>query len=817
MALWKPFRGSRAELEAAPKYDGYVYFCDDGALFFDYADADGVLQRKQINAKDAETLMGMSLDEIKADVVRYDVIQDLADEQKAQARENIGAVSSAITEQEGGINLLNPANAESGYYEGTVGTPLIAYSSSNHQRTIEPIPLEDAAARLYVYVDSADSNYNWLVSIQFIDENGNYTGTCNFRQDSTSSYTIPSWYGNPVAMHVWINGVNYGYSLSNVCISATELDAFEPYQEPKTVVKKDALSTEALKAFAPLNGKTIVNFGDSIFGNSRPPRDISTEIAKLTGATVHNCGFGGCRMAEHSQANFDAFSMYRLAYAISGGDFTAQENALTVTENAVPYYFAETLALLKSIDFNKVDIITIAYGTNDFTGGVDLDNNTGSASFGGALRISIECLLYAYPHLKIFICSPIYRFWTDTGKDSDTYTPRSDGAMLSAFVEKSAEIAQEYHLPFVNNYDGLGFNKTNRGYYFSANDGTHPNEKGNLLIAANIADALCGSTSAAVYGADTGVEIPDVLTVQTVNANSVTLNGVELTGYIDEADNNKKLLIVEDSLIANGDITGGTIRSQSTVKTFNVAGHDNCSLYLSAGGSSGTFYDVAAIAYDASTSTGMILPAMNSAANHTIGQASQPWTGVYANSYKIVGENGTSVELTNFTDPENKKYITSMDNMSIAGDVVSGAKVSGSTLEAWSYIETPTVMTKSILGNSSGIGFDIQHSDASQPLNMFSISYDNGNRYFVPAGANTYLGEPNTPWDNVYAYSYYKKDMATGAVSELATKTDVDGLDNVLREILAEIRSGSSALETIDAIENTIVSYLETKTVAEVE
>lgn len=53
MALWKPFRGNRQSLDTQPMHDGYVYFCtDDGSLFFDYADADGNLQRKQISAKD---------------------------------------------------------------------------------------------------------------------------------------------------------------------------------------------------------------------------------------------------------------------------------------------------------------------------------------------------------------------------------------------------------------------------------------------------------------------------------------------------------------------------------------------------------------------------------------------------------------------------------------------------------------------------------------------------------------------------------------------------------------------------------------------
>ena len=49
--------------------------------------------------------------------------------------------------------------------------------------------------------------------------------------------------------------------------------------------------------------------------------------------------------------------------------------------------------MLKSIDFNDIDIITIEYGTNDFTGGVNIDNPNNSkdtSTFLGALRYSIE-------------------------------------------------------------------------------------------------------------------------------------------------------------------------------------------------------------------------------------------------------------------------------------------------------------------------------------------------------------------------------------------------------------------------------------------
>lgn len=78
MALFKPFMGNRTSLDAQPLHDGYAYFCiDDGSFHIDYVDDNGDLQRKQINAKDAETLMGVSLDQImvQADFAQTDSTQ----------------------------------------------------------------------------------------------------------------------------------------------------------------------------------------------------------------------------------------------------------------------------------------------------------------------------------------------------------------------------------------------------------------------------------------------------------------------------------------------------------------------------------------------------------------------------------------------------------------------------------------------------------------------------------------------------------------------------------------------------------------------
>ena len=64
MALFKISKGLKANLPSM-KTNGYCWYTTDDSLFYiDYEDEDGELQRKAINAKDAETLTGASLSNI---------------------------------------------------------------------------------------------------------------------------------------------------------------------------------------------------------------------------------------------------------------------------------------------------------------------------------------------------------------------------------------------------------------------------------------------------------------------------------------------------------------------------------------------------------------------------------------------------------------------------------------------------------------------------------------------------------------------------------------------------------------------------------
>jgi lysophospholipase L1-like esterase len=242
------------------------------------------------------------------------------------------------------------------------------------------------------------------------------------------------------------------------------------------------------------NYYNIANMGDSIVGNVQDNTSVSGYLAKAVGANTYNFGFGGCRMSKHV-APWNSFCMHKLADAIATGDFSEQEEA--ALNSAVPSYFKDTVNAMKQTDFSAMDIMTIAYGTNDFTSAKGLDNVNDlydTNYFGGALRYSIERIGNAFPNIRFAIVAPCWRFWYD---DSGNYLESSDeretnGVKLHDFVEKCIEIGKEYHLPVVNLYDELAINKFNRSWWFNNNDGTHPNENGRKSIAKLMGNTIKG-------------------------------------------------------------------------------------------------------------------------------------------------------------------------------------------------------------------------------------------------------------------------------------------------------------------------------------
>ena len=288
---------------------------------------------------------------------------------------------------------------------------------------------------------------------------------------------------------IWINQEYTSVTDPNLSFKRTTNESGSIRSNWEQIVTKSSLAGSSNLGLA---GKTVVNFGDSIFGNVRGVSSVSQAIADNSGAEVINVGFGGSFASQRPDADWNEMTFYKLSDCISSGDYSSLNREPV---RSLRDYFSEHIDKLMSINWNNVDIITLAYGTNDFTGYKTLDNTSDKFdvdTYGGALRYGLRNIMTAYPHLKVLIITPIYRYYLDKEgnfiEDSDTRV--ESGGSFRGFVEKAMEIAQEFKVPYLNAHDKLGINRYNKDIYFNAPDTTHPNPTGNKKYGELIARKL---------------------------------------------------------------------------------------------------------------------------------------------------------------------------------------------------------------------------------------------------------------------------------------------------------------------------------------
>lgn len=255
--------------------------------------------------------------------------------------------------------------------------------------------------------------------------------------------------------------------------------------------KYKAITNNNSNSTLPLEGKSIVMFGDSITENGTYPE----QFAELSKAQVIKAGFGGCRMAQHQQAGtgllYDKQCMYRLVDYIKNKDFS---ELVQSTEDMVrangddnrPQAFR-----LRDTDWDTVDYITIFFGTNDYGGDIPIgnDDDTDGSTFKGAVNKVIKTLGKSVPHIKIMFITPFYRsrFTSGDNKDSDNFV-NAAGAKLNDYVLAIEELAEKNHIPVLNMMKESGINKYNSEKYLS--DGLHPNTFGYTYLAEQFSKKL---------------------------------------------------------------------------------------------------------------------------------------------------------------------------------------------------------------------------------------------------------------------------------------------------------------------------------------
>ena len=249
-------------------------------------------------------------------------------------------------------------------------------------------------------------------------------------------------------------------------------------------------------------GKTIVCFGDSIteFKDYDNNKAYSDYIQDLTEADVINIGIGGTQFRERlsvvetpttTNEAYAALDIVNMVRACCEQNFTKQINATNyLTQNNIDANDA-IIARMQTIDWSKVDVVTIFGGTNDWNNastswGAE-DSNEDKYTFG-AINEIVRMIMTTYPHVHVYWFTPIVRWLTnDAGeRTEETFSDnfKRNETTLREFSARIQEVVKKHHLPVCDMYNTLGWNMYNFFEFFSDTDTTHPRKgKGTEQIA----------------------------------------------------------------------------------------------------------------------------------------------------------------------------------------------------------------------------------------------------------------------------------------------------------------------------------------------
>lgn len=280
--------------------------------------------------------------------------------------------------------------------------------------------------------------------------------------------------GNKQTYSLKNRDVKYLKNIKNInCVGTGDF-----YVSPVAITHLNGINTEDGNIKTYSTDKIYVNFGDSIWAFTTGEGSIGTisdYMQKYCGGTWHNLATGGTTMALRPGSGtetYDAFDFCNLANCVASGDFTApKESTAGVTSH---------INNVDNVNWDNVDYITVAYGTNDLAFGTKIDNETNlydKTTVCGALRYAIKTISSVYPKIKFKVLGIIYR--------------HADGIDNSTIVEWNTKIksACEYiGAEYVDIRSLCGINEGNHNSY--SYDGTHLKGDGKDVYAKGFASTI---------------------------------------------------------------------------------------------------------------------------------------------------------------------------------------------------------------------------------------------------------------------------------------------------------------------------------------
>ena len=186
--------------------------------------------------------------------------------------------------------------------------------------------------------------------------------------------------------------------------------------------------------------------------------------------------------------------------------------------------------------FDDCDIVTIAYGCNDWKDNqdplgtiddpVDGDGEGNPLTIYGAIKATIEAILTANPLCRVIVLTPLNCLGYDhVYKDSERYglTHRlSKSGTLEDVFQAIVNVCELYGIPYIDMTHKSPVNMLN--IYDCLLDGVHPSEKAHSMIADYLSGALQGvyeGASPSHNDLRRAVEVSDILAQNTVSLDAV--------------------------------------------------------------------------------------------------------------------------------------------------------------------------------------------------------------------------------------------------------------------------------------------------------
>lgn len=248
----------------------------------------------------------------------------------------------------------------------------------------------------------------------------------------------------------------------------------------------------------PLNGKTIVCFGDSLTEfNGIEGKGYGDYLAELSGAKVVRGGIGGTQLATRKepvetipdtdiayQHAYGAVDISNLVKAWANNDWGIVDNAIAWLAQNKNDNNSAVIERLKANPIENTDIVIVFGGTNDLnnsTFGSPNDTDAIKNTCGGINQI-IDSILSVKPDMTIYFFTPIPRMATSEIWCDDYRTDQSDAHGSLSFpslVKRIKECVEYNHIPCCDMYNTIGINRKN--IYTYADDGVHPNHGYSML------------------------------------------------------------------------------------------------------------------------------------------------------------------------------------------------------------------------------------------------------------------------------------------------------------------------------------------------